>query len=63
MKTKHPIESRGAKILEKNHHVDRNLLAEVERLCREANLTQPESGFRLTPPLGGAIPTLKLYNT
>jgi hypothetical protein len=62
MKKNHPINAFRTQLLKKNQGIDKNLLAEIERLRREANLSQPKPEFRLTPPLGGAIPTLKLYN-
>jgi hypothetical protein len=40
----------------------KRLQYEVERLRHEAGAMPPKSEFRLTPALGGIIPTLKLYN-
>lgn len=56
------MKSFETQLLENNQGIDKNLLAEIERLRHETNIIQPESEFRLAPPLGGVIPTLKLYN-
>jgi hypothetical protein len=45
-----------------NGRVDNNLVQEVARLRLESGKSRPKTSLRIEPPLGGDIPSLRLYN-